>query len=128
VEGLNILRSRFACATLSNGNMALLVNMAKHAGLSWDCVLSAELARQYKPEPVVYQYAMELLGVQPDEALMVAAHHRDLYAAQKVGMRTAFVYRPLEVGPGWTADSPDPIFDFNAADFFELAEQLNTGG
>lgn len=124
IGGLLRLKSRFICATLSNGNMALLVNMAKRAGLPWDCVLSAELERQYKPELQVYRYALAVLDVQPEEAVMVAAHHADLHAAASIGMRTAFVHRPDEGGPGRPMDGPDLSFDFNATDFHDLADQL----
>ena len=87
VAGLTRLRSRFTIAPLSNGNVALLTNMAKNAGLPWDCILSAELARHYKPDPEVYSTAAELLGLPPTRVMMVAAHGFDLKAAQAVGMR-----------------------------------------
>jgi 2-haloacid dehalogenase len=120
------LKARYTIATLSNGNMALLTNMAKQSGLPWDCILSAELAHHYKPDPEVYQMAADLLGLQPSAVLMVAAHQTDLLAAQRVGLRTAFVPRPLEYGPQQAHDlTPDPSFDWVAADFNALAEQLN---
>jgi 2-haloacid dehalogenase len=125
VSGLNRLRSRYVLATLSNGNMSLLVNMAKNAGLPWDCVLSAELARRYKPDPEVYQMAARLLDLPPAQVVMVAAHTGDLQAARKVGFRTAFVSRPLEHGPD--AKRPavkDGAFDIVARDFLDLAERL----
>ena len=125
IGGLTRLRGRFVLATLSNGNVALLVNMAKHAGLPWDCILSAELVKQYKPAPQVYQMAATLLGLRTEEVLMVAAHKDDLRAAKQAGLRTAFVPRPLEHGPGRGADpGPHTGFDFVAADFFDLAGQL----
>jgi 2-haloacid dehalogenase len=125
VGGLTRLRRRFVLATLSNGNMALLVNMAKHAGLPWDCVLSAELARQYKPARAVYQMAADLLGLRPEEVMMVAAHKSDLRAAKQAGLRTAFVPRPLEFGPAGAADTgPDASFDVTARDFVDLADKL----
>jgi 2-haloacid dehalogenase len=125
-SGLERLRRRFVVATLSNGNVALLVNMAKHAGLSWDCILSAELARAYKPDPLVYRTAAELLGLQPHQVMMVAAHSDDLKAAQAVGFRTAFVHRPQEYGPNQpTHLAPDPSFDVVAQDFNDLANQLH---
>ena len=86
-------------ATLSNGNVALLVNMAKNAGLPWDAVLSAELAESYKPDPTVYRKAADLLGLEPEQVMMVAAHGGDLRASAEVGFRTAYVPRPLEYGP-----------------------------
>jgi 2-haloacid dehalogenase len=125
VGGLARLRQRFIIATLSNGNVALLVNMAKHAGLPWDCILSAELARRYKPDPEVYQMAADLLGLRPEQAMMVAAHAGDLRAAAAVSFRTAFVSRPLEHGPDRTPEvTPDPAFDLVAHDFHDLAAQL----
>ena len=125
VGGLSRLRRRFVLATLSNGNMALLVNMAKHASLPWDCVLSAELARQYKPARAVYQMAVDLLDLRPEQVMMVAAHKSDLHAAKQAGLRTAFVPRPLEFGSAGTADNaPDASFDVTARDFFDLADKL----
>lgn len=125
VEGLTRLRRGFVIATLSNGNVALLTNMAKHAGLPWDCILSAELAKHYKPDPEAYRTAAALLGLRPEQVMMVAAHKGDLRAAQAVGLRTAFVTRPHEFGPERTPDtSPDPAFDIHARDFGDLADQL----
>ncbi len=125
VEGLERLRSKFVIATLSNGNVALLTNMAKRAGLPWDCILSAELARHYKPDPESYQTAAALLGLPVDQVMMVAAHKGDLHAARAVGLRTAFVPRPDEFGPNREVDTePDPAFDVVASDFLELADKL----
>jgi 2-haloacid dehalogenase len=124
--GLERLRQRFLVATLSNGNMALLVNLAKHADLRWDCILSAELMRHYKPDREVYRTAADLLGLAPAEVMMVAAHNQDLLAAQSVGFRTAFVHRPREYGPQQQTDlAPDPAVDFVAQDFNDLADQLS---
>src|SRR3989338_4641367 len=97
-RGLALLKRRRIIATLSNGNMALLVNLAKHARLPWDCVFSAELFRHYKPDPQAYLGAAAMLGFEPTEVMMVAAHKGDLRAAQAAGLRAAFVQRPLEVG------------------------------
>ena len=125
IRGLRRLRRRFIVATLSNGNVSLLVNMAKNAGLPWDCILSSELARHYKPDKEVYQTAADLLGLEPEQVMMVAAHKDDLYAAGRVGFKTAFVLRPLEFGPEGEADlSPDPSFDIIAKDFIDLADKL----
>ena len=125
VEGLARLRGKFVIATLSNGNVALLTNMAKRAGLPWDCILSAELARHYKPDPESYETAAALLGLPVDQVMMVAAHKGDLHAARAVGLRTAFVPRPDEFGPNREVDTePDPAFDVVASDFLELAEKL----
>jgi len=127
VAGLTRLRTRFTLATLSNGNVSLLVDMAKHSHLPWDCIFSAELARAYKPDPRVYRLAIELLSLQPHEVMMVASHQNDLRAAQAEGMRTAFITRPLEFGrhhiPNMTAD---PSFDIVATDLIDLANKLNT--
>lgn len=124
-QGLLRLKKKFLIATLSNGNVALLANMAKRAALPWDVILSAELVRRYKPDPEVYRTAAKWLDVQPQEAVMVAAHKGDLKAARSTGMRTAFVPRPLEWGPQGRVDTtPDPGFDFIASDFIELAAKL----
>ena len=124
VRGLWRLKQRFTIGTLSNGNVALLVNMAKHAGLPWDVVLSAELARNYKPDPSVYLLAPSLLNLAPEAVLMVAAHESDLVAAAKSGLRTAHVSRPLEFGSGHPPH-PDPQgIDLVVRDFVELADRL----
>ena len=125
VAGLTRLRARYVLATLSNGNVALLTNMAKYAGLPWDCILSAELMKHYKPDPEVYQTAASLLGLRPQQVMMVAAHKGDLRAAQAVGLQTAFVPRPMERGPERTPDlTPDPAFTVHAVDFNDLAAKL----
>ena len=125
VPGLTRLRARFILAPLSNGNVALLANMAKHAGLPWDCILSAELARAYKPDRAVYQMAADLLGLRTEEVMMVAAHKRDLHAAAAAGLRTGYVPRPREWGPDRPVDTaPDPAFDIVVADFEDLAGKL----
>ena len=125
VSGLTRLRTRYMLATLSNGNVALLANMAKNAGLPWDVVLSAELAQQYKPDAEVYRKAADLLGLEPHEVMMVAAHEGDLRASAGVGFRTAYVPRPLEYGTGRSRElSPDASFDVVADDFNDLADRL----
>ncbi|MBN1685192.1 MAG: haloacid dehalogenase type II [Spirochaetales bacterium] len=124
-QGLERLRQRYVVASLSNGNVALLTNMAKHADLRWDCVLSAELSNHYKPDAEVYLKAAQLLGLQPAEVMMVAAHNHDLKGAQSAGLRTAFVYRTTEYGLNQTTNlNPDPSFDLAAIDFMDLAGQL----
>ncbi len=95
-HGLARLKSKYVISTLSNGNVALLTNMAKFAGLPWDCVLSAELFGHYKPDPEVYLGAASILGLRPDQVMMTAAHTNDLDAAAKQGLRTAYVHRPTE--------------------------------
>ncbi|MBI1875217.1 MAG: haloacid dehalogenase type II [Acidobacteria bacterium] len=125
LAGLKRLKKRFILAPLSNGNISLMTDLARHAGLPWDCILGAELVRHYKPDPEVYQSAADYLDVKPPEVMMVAAHLGDLRAAKGVGLKTAFVVRPLEFGPGGrpalTADSP---VDASAKDFNDLADQL----
>ena len=123
--GLAKLKRRHVIATLSNGNVALLVNMAKHAKLPWDCILSAEVMRHYKPDPETYLGAADLLGLAPHELMMVAAHKDDLHAARACGLKTAYVTRPREYGPGVKVDvSREPAFDVHARDFNDLARQL----
>lgn len=127
VIGLTRLRTQFTLATLSNGNIALLVDMAKHAGLPWDCIFSAELVHAYKPDPRTYRMAVELLGLQPEKVMMVAAHPSDLRAAQAQGLKAAFIPRPLEHGPDVAMDlAPDPSFDVIANDLIDLAQQMGT--
>ena len=124
VPGLTRLKRKFVISTLSNGTFALLTNMAKHAGLPWDCIISSELARAYKPDPKAYQTAAELLGLEREQVMLVAAHVGDLRGAQRAGLRTAYVPRPLEQGPGRAADPPDSSFDCVAESFVDLAEKL----
>jgi 2-haloacid dehalogenase len=126
VEGLTRLKKTYIIATLSNGNMSLLTNMAKYAKLPWDCILSAELAKRYKPDAEVYLMAADLLGLRAQQVIMVAAHTGDLKAAAGAGLRTAFVHRPLEHGPG--PAGPERLetrgFDIVASDFVDLARKL----
>lgn len=125
LPGLERLRTKYIVAALSNGNMALLTHMAKNADIRWDCILSAELARHYKPDPEVYATAADLLGLAPSEVMMVAAHIHDLKGAQAVGFKTAFIPRLLEYGPHGRPDrEPDPSFDLVAVDILDLARQL----
>jgi 2-haloacid dehalogenase len=127
VAGLTRLKERFVITTLSNGNVSLLTNMAKRAGLPWDCVISAELFRHYKPDPQAYLGCADLLGVQPEELMLVAAHPSDLRAARDAGLGTAYVVRPLEYGPNQRPHRlDDGEFDFTATDFLDLADQLGT--
>jgi 2-haloacid dehalogenase len=125
VPGLTRLKARLPIATLSNGNVSLLVAMARHARLPWDMVFSAELFGHYKPDPECYLGAARLLDLRPEEVLMVAAHPGDLRGARAAGLRTALVLRPLERGPGgamapWTEGE----FDLVADDFVDLAQRL----
>ncbi len=125
VEGLRRLKRRHLIAPLSNGNVALLVNLAKRGELPWDLILSAELVRHYKPDPETYLMAPDLLDLRPEDVMMVAAHPSDLRAASESGLKTAYVPRPLEFGPGKEADPPDPNFDLVASDFVELDRKLS---
>lgn len=125
VAGLTRLKERFVITTLSNGNVSLLTNMAKRAGLPWDCVLSAEIFRHYKPDRETYLGCAEILDVAPSELMMVAAHPSDLRAARDAGLRTGFVFRPAEHGPHRTLRRPvADEFDVLAEDFDDLADQL----
>ncbi|HEX2283949.1 MAG TPA: haloacid dehalogenase type II [Mycobacterium sp.] len=125
VAGLTRLKERFVITTLSNGNLSLLTNMAKRAGLPWDCVISAELFHHYKPDPEAYLGCAELLDVRPGELMLVAAHPSDLRAARDVGLMTAYVERPLEYGPGRQPHAVDADeFDVKAGDFLDLAGRL----
>jgi 2-haloacid dehalogenase len=127
VAGLTRLRTRYVIAPLSNASFAGMVHLARSAGLPWDCVLTAENARRYKPAPEVYLTAIELLGMAPGEVMMVAAHNYDLAAARSLGMRTAFVPRPAEYGPGQTTDrEPESDWDVVAKDMEDLARALGT--
>jgi len=125
IAGLTRLKKKFIIAPLSNGNISLMTDMAKHAGLPWDCILGAELVRHYKPDPEVYQSAAAILDVRPGDVMMVAAHLGDLRAAKAGGLRTAFVARPLEYGPDGKPDlKGDASVDVSAKDFNDLAAQL----
>ncbi len=126
VAGLARLKERHVISTFSNGNVALLTNMAKRAGLPWDLILSAELVRHYKPDPETYLMAPNLLDLRPNEVMLVAAHPSDLRAAQAQGLRVAYVPRPLEWGPEGEAEPADPSFDLVVDDLVELAEKLGT--
>jgi 2-haloacid dehalogenase len=125
VRGLTRLKKKFTIAPLSNGNISLMTDLAKHSGLPWDCILGAELVRHYKPDPEVYQSAADILDLKTADVMMVAAHMGDLRAAKRVGLSTAFVTRPLEFGSNGKPDlKPDSSVDLAAKDFNDLAGQL----
>ncbi len=125
LAGLNRLRNKYTIASLSNGNVSLLIDIAKNSGIQWDTVLSAELSRHYKPDPEAYLKAPELLSLSPEQVMMVATHPSDLRSAAKTGLRTAYVHRALEAGPANPKQPPArDEFDFFADDFLDLARQL----
>ena len=124
-EGLKRLKKRFTIASQSNGNVALIVNMAKHSDLPWDVVLGAEVVKHYKPTPNSYIVACNMLGLNTNECMMVAAHNSDLKAARDQGLKTAFVLREKEHGPLQTTDlKPDTEWDYVCKDFIDLAKKL----
>lgn len=126
VEGLTRLKSKYIIGTLSNGNIGLLVNMAKHGELPWDVVLSGENFQSYKPDPMVYLGAAKTLGLQPGEVMMTAAHLDDLHAAARFGLRTGFVARPDEFGNGERKPEleADESIDVAASSYIEFAEKM----
>ncbi len=125
VDGLVRLKRRFTICSLSNGNIGLLTNMAKRAGLPWDCVLSAEIFRAYKPDPRAYLGAVKVFDLQPSQVMLVAAHHDDLAGARACGLRTAYVERPLEFGAAHPKDvSPRPDNDLHCSDLLDLARRV----
>lgn len=125
VAGLTRLKSRFTICTLSNGNIGLLTNMAKRAGLPWDCVLSAEVFHAYKPDPATYLGVARVFDLAPAEVMLVAAHQDDLAAARDCGLQTAYIERPTEFGADRPKDvSPEPANTWHAKDFLALADQL----
>ena len=125
VAGLKRLKSRYTICSLSNGNIGLLADMAKRAGLPWDCILSAEVFRAYKPDPAVYLGVARVFDVRPEETMLVAAHQDDLAGARACGLRTAYIERPLEFGTAHPKDvSPDPANTLHAGSLNDLADQL----
>jgi 2-haloacid dehalogenase len=125
VPGLLRMKARYVVAPLSNGNVALLLNMAKRAGLPWDAILGAEVAGAYKPQPAAYLRTADILGLRPEQVCLVAAHNNDLAAARACGLATAFVLRASEHGPAQAVDlAPSERWDFIASDFGDLATQL----
>jgi 2-haloacid dehalogenase len=125
VEGLQRLKRRYILCSLSNGNLGLLTRMAKRAGLPWDCVLSAEVFRAYKPDPRTYLGVAQVFDLEPSKVMLVAAHHDDLAGARACGLRTAYVERPLEFGAGQPKDvSPRTGNDLHSRNLLDLADQL----
>ena len=130
LEGLTRLKSKFTIVTLSNGNLGLLANMAKNAGLPWDLILSAEVFRHYKPDPETYLGVADIFNVSPEQVMLVAAHKDDLQSAKSYGLQTAFIERPLEFGPNLIRQDlhPEEFTDYYAKDLNDLATQLNCSG
>jgi 2-haloacid dehalogenase len=126
VPGLTRLKPRYILSPLSNGNVALLTNMAKHVGLPWDLILCAEVFRHYKPDPETYLGAADLLGLRPDQVMLCAAHNNDLAAARSHGLRTAFIARPTEYGPHQSRDfGPESDWDYAVGSIDALADALS---
>ena len=125
VEGLTMLKSRYIIGTHSNGNIALIVNMAKNGGLPWDVILGAEVVRQYKPVPETYDRCCDALGLAPEQVMMAAAHNNDLAAARARGLKTGFITRPNEYGSDQTTDlEPSEEWDIVATDCVNLAHKM----
>ena len=125
VEGVSRLKQRFIVCTLSNGNIGLLTQMAKRAGLPWDCVLSAEVFRAYKPDAAAYLGVAQVFDVAPHEVMLVAAHHDDLAGARACGLRTAYVERPHEFGPRQPKDvAPRPENDLHCTSIVDVAQTM----
>jgi 2-haloacid dehalogenase len=125
VAGLTRLKARYTIAPLSNGNIGLLTHMAKRAGLPWDCILSAEVFRAYKPDPATYLGVARVFDLAPEQVMLCAAHQDDLAAARDCGLRTAYIERPLEFGAGHIKDvSPEPGNTLHARDIGHLADLL----
>ena len=127
VEGLTRLKSKFTIVTLSNGNLGLLADMAKNAGLPWDLILSAEVFRHYKPDPETYLGVAEIFNVLPEQVMLVAAHKDDLLSASACGLQTAFIERPIEFGPNFSRQDlhREEFTTYHAKDLMDLATQLN---
>jgi 2-haloacid dehalogenase len=123
-DALRWLKRRFLLAPVSNGNISLMVDLARHNGFPWDAILGAEIAGDYKPKPGVYLAAAEALDLHPAQCMMVAAHSFDLAAAAECGVRTAHVARPNEYGPGTGESAPTVLVDYAARDLADLASRL----
>jgi 2-haloacid dehalogenase len=125
VAGLHRLKSKYIIGPLSNGNLSLLVNLAKFAKLPWDVIFGADMFRHYKPDRETYLGVCSFLGLRPEQVMLAAAHNYDLAAAKELGLRTAFIARPTEHGPGQTTDlKPEQAWDIIATDFVDLAKKV----
>ena len=127
IEGLTLLKQQFTIVTLSNGNLGLLANMAKHASLPWDLILSAEVFRHYKPDPETYLGVANTFDLPPEDVMLVASHKDDLLAAHQCGLQTAFIERPFEFGPDHTRNDlhQETFTNYHAKNFIDLAQQLH---
>jgi 2-haloacid dehalogenase len=125
-KGLKLLRQQFILAPCSNGHIALMVQLARHNDWHWDAIAGAELAGDYKPQPQVYLRSAAALGFKPEETMMVAAHSSDLEAAARAGLKTAFIARPDERGPGLGESVPTTQVDWFANDLWDLANKLSS--
>ena len=128
VEGLVRMKKQFTLVTLSNGNLGLLANMAKNAGLPWDLILSAEVFRHYKPDPETYLGVAQTFDLLPNEVMLVASHKDDLEAAHQCGLQTAFIERPFEFGTSFIRDDlhHEDFTNFHAKNFIDLANQFDS--
>jgi 2-haloacid dehalogenase len=125
IEGMHLLKAKHAVAALSNGNIALVLSMAKRSGIPWDTILGADLVRTYKPDAAIYDSASRFLDIAPSQVMMVACHPGDLDAAKSRGLMTAYVHRPLEWGPGTERPLPEAgRYDVIVHSFTELAEVM----
>jgi 2-haloacid dehalogenase len=126
VAGLTRLKKKFIIAPASNGSLALLLNMAKRAGIPWDTILGSEVVRAFKPTPAHYLNTADMLNLRPDQVMMCAAHNRDLRAARACGLKTGFITRPTEHGPGQTSDLiAEADWEVIATDFLDMADKLH---
>ena len=130
-EGLSRLRTKFLTAPCSNGNISLMIDLARHNQIHWDAILGSEIAGNYKPNPIVYRASVKALGLNPSEVMMVAAHSSDLKAAAEQGLRTAFITRTFEHGPVGSKNytqaehEAHTTVDYSATDLIDLANQLS---
>lgn len=125
LPGLHRLKRQYTLATLSNGNVSLMVNMARNNGLPWDAILGSEPTRAYKPQAEVYLGSIDMLSLQPEECVMVAAHNYDLQAARELGLKTAYINRPYEYGDAQKTDfHATENWDYIGDSMTEIAEQL----
>ena len=125
LPGMNRLRKNYVLGSLSNGNVELMVNMARHSGIPWDMILGSETAQGYKPQDKVYLHSAAMLGLEPEHCMMVAAHNDDLYAARSLGFKTAYINRPYEYGDGQINDlKAEEDWDITAEYMTDIADEL----